>query len=326
MRARRGSSLIIACVILFVVATIATVTLERIIPISHGTRGVEGSNIAYYQAQNGVEAVLMQMNRASPFIQPTATGGAVTSKGYDAGGASFTWVIPAPGEGNSDYSSDWNKVGPNDPVQIFLTGGMDWTKVNFTFRVPQVASLGAVTLSGGYYDLSGTGLVAWTMASSNGAFFGPLSETGAFTVDDVNPSNASQVVGSFNGRTRFDQRDGRDNDAFSETLESFAGNYSPSPTAQPNCDNPANLCSLRLFGIRPIVTASGQTIPYLEYQIRFREANDCTSVGGNNVNHCLPDRFVKISSSGYSYGFRRDIVKKVPQATAVQGLDVTVFN
>lgn len=314
---RRGSALIIANAIIFVVAAIAMFVLEKILPVAEGTRGVENSNMAYYRAQEGAEAALMQLSRNDAFVVPTASGG-TRAVGYSAVTHALTPVIPSPGEGNSDYDQDWNKIGANDPVQLVLAPNVDWSNVRVFVRVPNLDGDASTdeTLSGAYYATS-SGVIAWALTSGNGNFLNPMDESN--TLRYVAPGTSGDVFSSTSsGSVTLHLRQGRNQDAV--TGVQFSAFYAGTTAAGAgSCASVS--CTLRLSTLRPLLTASGQVIPYLEYKLDFSNAQN---PGPGPVD--MPDRYVRIASQGDVYGFRRDVEKKVPQTTAVQGLDVTVFN
>ena len=314
MITRRASGLIIANALIFIVATTAFFVLERILPVAAGTRGIENSNLAYYQAQAGVESAMMGLSRANAFLEPSATGG-TSSVSYAAAARSLTPLVPIAGEGNSDYDQDWNKIGANDPVQLALPINVNWSNAKIFFRVPNLDGSGTTdeTLSGAFYGTS-SGIVVWSLTSDNGKFLNPVDESQTFRFTgpggDVLSSATTPAPAFLNNL-----RQGRDQNSATQQFATFSSQASGA-----DCNGASARCTLRFSVLRPLMTASGQTIPYLEYKMDF------TTAGPSGVPVSVPDRFTLVQGRGTAFGFRRDIEKKVPQATAVQGLDVTVFN
>jgi hypothetical protein len=107
---------------------------------------------------------------------------------------------------------------------------------------------------------------------------------------------------------RLADREGLNASGSYESISSFT-------TGAGECSDSNGKCTLKLSVIRPIITKEGNVIPYLEYKIEMLGAN-----------RPLLDRFIRVASRGTAAGFRRDVEMKIPQSTAIQGLDVTVFN
>ena len=70
-------------------------------------------------------------------------------------------------------------------------------------------------------------------------------------------------------------------------------------------------CTLKLSMIRPILTADGVSLPFLEYKITF--------------NRPVPAQFMVLDATAYSYGFQRTKTVRIPQITTNTALDFAVL-
>lgn len=43
-----------------------------------------------------------------------------------------------PGEGNSPYDTNYNTIGLGEPVQLVIPDVVNWTNVDFQFRIPSI--------------------------------------------------------------------------------------------------------------------------------------------------------------------------------------------
>ncbi len=302
--AKRGSALVIALLLLFVTAAVSVYVLEKSVPASQGVRGIEDSNLAYYRARSGVETVLARVDPGNPF---SATGATGSSGSYFASSSAPVALIPSPGEGDSDYDQNWNKIGPANPVQIMLPMNFDIAYSEFYFRLPDVDGDGQLESFSGAYYATNSGVISWFVSNGSGGYLVPSDAGQIITHGSVAKgvpvtATVSPVLINLKGAT--------DQDSNSAPLASKFG------AAGLDCGH--KKCTLRLSVVQPIVTSSGQTLPYLEYRIRPMQTSSSGAL--------TPERFLKIASQGYANGFKREIVEKIPQTTVTQGLDTTVFN
>jgi hypothetical protein len=89
----QGSALIITIFITTILMMIGLYLLEKIIPVSQSVKGIENSNIAYYQAQTAVEAALYEKNPADPGTE--FSSGSINVSGLTS------WNVTTTSSGNS---------------------------------------------------------------------------------------------------------------------------------------------------------------------------------------------------------------------------------
>lgn len=120
--------------------------LEKIIPTSQATRGIENSTVALYHSASSIEKAFASMNYKLPG-RATGTGNIALGNTQEEGKYSIlqqSTIIPVPGKGNSEYDANWNKIYSGNPVQLkidqsFITNGGLGGLV-FDMRVPKLGS------------------------------------------------------------------------------------------------------------------------------------------------------------------------------------------
>lgn len=286
-------SLVFALWLTLLVTLLAMTILEYIIPFSKNVKGIEHSTSSYYNAHTGLEKALLYM-KDNPIIWTENTHSSGTTL------ESFTYNIVASGsvlppvwEGNSEYDSHWNKIAIGQPVQLSFDGNnISWSSVNIYFRVPNI-DINSVTLSG-----SLDGIVNWQLSSLTDT----LNSSGSFVLgshvceswDNCNglwdrfPLNAKLGVTLSGGLYNYDN---------------FFDNY---------CEWIGKKCNLKFSVVHKLETTNWISIPYLEWKIDF---------GGVKV----PLRYTRISSSGSSLDFQKELDIRVPQQTVSEIFDFTVF-
>lgn len=72
-------------------------------------------------------------------------------------------------------------------------------------------------------------------------------------------------------------------------------------------------CTLKISVIRALETVAGTGMPYLEYKITTPNSTP------------IPQQWTRVSSEGYSRGFRQTRTRNVEQTTVNEALDFTIF-
>lgn len=118
--------------------------LEKIIPTSQATRGIENSTVALYHSSSAIEKAFASMNYKTPG-SATSNGSLTLANSQEDGKYQITQsndIIPIPGKGNSEYDSNWNRINSGNPVQlkinqsIITPGGLE--KMVMDLRVPKL--------------------------------------------------------------------------------------------------------------------------------------------------------------------------------------------
>jgi hypothetical protein len=91
--------------------------------------------------------------------------------------------MPVPWKWNSEFDSDWNIISMGDPVQIVIPDWIDWSTINFYFRVPSIP--GSTTLTGNHTSISNSGIILWTFGYSWASLYASW-ETEIFVWSDIN--------------------------------------------------------------------------------------------------------------------------------------------
>nr|MDD3720048.1 hypothetical protein [Candidatus Gracilibacteria bacterium] len=295
---KKAFSLIVAMFLILVTSLLALYLLEYIIPFARNTEGMENGTRAYYESNKGVESTLFAMKKNDAYFETGKTM-PTTSTGYSFKLISTGSLIPKIGEGNSDYNIDFNKIGPGIPVQLFLKGSINWNNVKFYFKVPDLDNNPTTNevFSGGTAPV-----INWQLSSEKDT----LNSTGSYVIYD-NINDSTGTINSIN----FSGKDGL---ILSGTTETFTYFYNDSVN---KCV--ASGCILKLSVVNELKTNNGKKIPYLEYKIDFTTAGP----GSNPIN--VANYYSKITTSGKSTGYRKDLELDIPQQTTIESFDFTVF-
>lgn len=288
------SALLIGIFITTIIVIIAIYLLEKIIPFSRDIKGVENGNISYYRANTALNEALLSMSGSDPSLEPSSSAPATLSSGsgYVYNVTAMGQIIPAPGQGNSEYNTNWSIIAPGKPIQLVLSSGITWTDVTntyFTFRVPDLDKTKIETLTGSLgID---TPIINWILTASGES----LQASGSQIVANKIFSGSVIVL---NGRQWL---------TLSSSPYTFDGFY----WAPGNKCTWSDICTLKLSLINPLLLTSGESAPYLEYQAHF------------NVQ--IPLQTAVIETQGYAGGFRKNITRFIQQMTTNEALDFTVF-
>jgi hypothetical protein len=117
-RDRTGSALMVSMALMGVLSLMMILLMEKIIPASQATKGIEHSAVALYRSASMIEKAFATMNYKKP---GEATGNGTQSWASGSGTYSITQnsaIIPIPGKGNSEYDSNWNRINAGNPIQL----------------------------------------------------------------------------------------------------------------------------------------------------------------------------------------------------------------
>lgn len=297
---KKWSALIVALVVLTLLTVMSTTFFEKLYRFAQASQGIENSNAAYYKALGAIEDSLYApwVSKYTPWqVQnisaPTNKSG--TGRGLTA---STGWTsVPMPGEGNSPYDTNYNTIGLGEPVQLVIPDVVNWTNVDFQFRIPSINGSNTGILWG---PANSSGYILWTFASTGASLFAS-GETNIFRWFDID--NTTKPIEGYWWTSN------------SGDLVLFDTFYwgTPTPYVWINGGNCAWFnCTLKLSLIRPIVTSDGRTLTFLEYKITW-------------FNTTIPTQYMNLRAEWYSYWFLRTRDLKFPQITTNTALDFAVL-
>ncbi len=111
----RGSALIVSILLMMVLSMMMIFLLERILPASRTTKGVENSVQALYSAGTATENILTYLRQDNPGGVVSGTQNiTLPSSGESTASGSRVIdsanILPAPGNGNSEGDSNWSTI------------------------------------------------------------------------------------------------------------------------------------------------------------------------------------------------------------------------
>lgn len=277
--------------------TMSTVFFEKIYRFSQRSEWIENSNIAYYKSLGIIEEALYTgwVDKYTPWNMKNNTYGSTTSSGATIEVNTGWLVMPISGKGNSPYNKDYNIISIGQPIQIVIPQGLDWSTINFEFRVPIISGN---TNTGVAIWATNSGYILWTLASSGVSLFAS-GEINIFKWIDLNIPNV-----------RIDALNGTTNSGSASRFDNF---YESTPYLGADgivCTG--YKCTLKLSLIRNIPTTDGRSMSFLEYRISWFWVN-------------IPSQYMDIHAKGYAFWFLRSREVQFPQITTNTALDFAVL-
>ena len=313
-------SIIFAIWFVVIITLITSVLLTFLFPFSKNIKGVENSSFAYYQALSWIEKALYE--KKSLDLWEDKSWVFENNKIKYSYNIEASWsILPPAWKWDSEYDKDWNKFSLNEPIQLKLKNkDIDWSKVKFSFRVPDFSWNWNKYLEEISWDKK---MILWQYS---GYWFILDSSTWAIiTTDDINWWNEISLGSktwilhwAWIDRTKVINQ----NNPITLSFENFdnwnknsISNYwSPKPNLIA-CKN--TTCTLKMSLINKLIIKENwkeQEIPYLEYKIDFSQAW---------VK--VPTRLVRIKSNWKVFGFSKNIKIKLPQDSSIWAFDFTIF-
>ena len=276
--------------------------LEYILPFAKDTKNIEFSSNAFYQSYSATEQaaklLLDENNSAGQEYSDPLTIWGQNDVAYNIEAAWNT--LPPPWEWNSEYDPNWNTISQWNPLQLEIGGDVWNNGTSIRFRVPDVED-GSGLLSNTKPKNQTGWLLSWQLAWENDMLNGVQWYTG-FNEDIQWDDFASWIL-------NFELKDSNGlpltwvDSSDKETFQSF---YSS------NCSW-TDKCTLRFYVINDLILSNwASKLPYLEYQISSSTTD-------------IPLQYAQINASGYSYGFKKDFVSRIPQQQVSEAIGITVF-
>ena len=293
-----GFSIVFALGMIVFVSAISLYLLSLIIPFSRSIKGIEASSYAYYNTNSALEEALFvtmsgTRNKAYGYEPSKLLS---SSRGSSFSVDAMTSNIPEIWQGNSEFDSDWNRIGYNEPIQLFVGNNYLWNTgaigiPTLQFRVPDTTKGIGIrpTLAGA----AGSGVILWQVSSTLQSL--SSADTTFITYNNVN--NASNIVNL--GSKQWELSD------WSGTIQTLNSFYST------QCNWTTEKCALKFSIIGPLKDINGAEIPYLEYRI----------VTSNSI----PAKFSSINAVGKYDGYTKSLQVDIPQLTTSSAFDFTVF-
>lgn len=311
--------------------------LERILPASRTTKGVENSIQALYSAQSATENILTSLRQDNPGGViggngniTLAASGESTSSGSRIIDSSN--ILPAVGKGNSEGDENWSIIGPRRPVQLQLNSTMlgDGSGIRIEFRLPQFGSSDIIagTSSRTQPELVTDVVVGFSL--SNGT-------TGLAMESECEPGEKKGFNSTFFNATSPLKKSLAE--MCIKPTSGVAQKLSDYLTANPTFCTPT--CTLKFSVLRTLKNINGEILPYVEYRVRGAgdiiagKVEECftkykgildLSCGPNfYLVNPIPTQTATIISEAQKAGFKKVITKSYDQLTTSEGLDFTVF-
>ena len=302
-------SLIFAMGLVLSISITILYLLEYVIPFAKDTKWIEFSSNAFYQSTSAVEDGLYYVARNDLWEETTNNladpwtfdsniseidgnsqndDDVNTDFGYDI---IARWdTIPPEWEWNSEFDSDWNRLAAGEPLQLEIWENQ-WNNATVSLRIPDTG-----VWNGVHVQTMTWWIISWQLSSEN--------ETLISAIDSTIWSNIlkSWVVNEFNFGSEYKK---------GVTLNDEEKNFT---TFYNNCNALWEKCTLQLLVINDLIldNINNTPVPYIEYKIEWAREN-------------MPLRYTRISTSGYSNGFKKDLNIKIPQQTVNQATAITVF-
>lgn len=301
LKNKKWSALNITIFIVMIITIIMLYLLEKIIPWARNVKWIENGNVAYYNANTALEQAQLFINTNSIWSETWVTKSVSSPIWYNLKISALNKILPPPWDWNSDFDNNWNIIAPWKPIQLVFNNWIDWSQVNFYFKVPDI-SWSSITLSWG----ASYPIVNWILSWSGKTFFASWSQINASAWEIWSSTWGSYPIVNLSWKTWLDLNWSWWTLAqfYNDSIFWLGINWA---------DCSWYKCTLKLSIVNPLVSTTNQSIPYLEYKIDMW------------TNPSLPLQYAIINTDGFSYWFKKSIKKEVRQTTTNEALDFTVF-
>lgn len=284
-------SIVLAMMLVIIMLLVAYNLLDFLIPFSKNTKNIENASNAYYQSYWAVEKTINFIAK-NPIWSTTGTTMPTNAVWYSVSMISSWTIIPAVWKWNSEFDTNWNKIAPGQPVQLYI----NWVQnlKNFKFRVPDLNNdwtynWTSETLSWN----SSFPIINWQISGSWMTLNASWSQIMADKIWNVSNANDIDISTS----------EWVDLNWSAYTLWNFYSSVLNKCFSSP--------CSLKLSIVNNLNTPNWTHIPYLEYQIHFDSP--------------VPEQYIDITTEWKSYWFKKTINTKYRIDTTSEAFDFTVF-
>lgn len=351
-QSKRWSAALIALLLTGAMSIMMLTMLERIIPASRNTKGMENSANATFVALSWIEQSLMGININNPgkikgWAQNVSINILNGTKTVWTGSIKETaWMIPMPGKGNSDFDKNWNKISPGKPIQIMLTpwfliSTANLNTVKLDLRVPQLWSTWSIAGDSQFTRLQWTAtgtIVNLTITNANKTI---VPDYKCSTVDEcmgirLSAVNLTSWIALWSRRANILENSKLD------TLGREISSIISTGADSPNILWCGAGCILKLSIVNEIKNEAWNELPYLEYRIRnnapWAEAlSGCTTRYSpqNYISSCvgpmsflvtwIPLQYAEVEWIGRIWPFEQRFSRDIQQITTGDAFDFTVI-
>lgn len=281
--------------------------MEQVMRVWKNTKSIEQSTQAYYLASSAIEKQLMATDnlKKKPW-EITGTWVSTSYSGYTLTVSTGSTVIPEAGKGNSPFNPDYNLITLDRPIQLVIQDGLNWTNIDFNFRIPDSSSNGTKTWS---IDSSTTNELSWaliwTLWNSDLILFASgASADGVFRMQELN--NTDKIISSKRGYFYSWS-------TFTPDID-FLGFYENSLTQNFwKCTNFSCTLKISMLTSIPVTINSNKVnLPFLEYKI-------------SGLTTAIPSQFMTLNAEGKVGEYKRFRRVYIPQITTNTALDFAVL-
>ena len=265
--------------------------LEYMVPFSRNIKGIENASKWFYQSYGWIEDALFHTLDGNIWDEYFDGYSGLEDFSYQVT-ASGTQLPPA-GEGNSNFTSNRNKISQWDSIQLLIWAdrlpntGTD--QLILRARIPDLDGDGNNTET--FDTLPDDDIIFWQLSSSTDSL------SASWSLIDESDINANGLTNYRIWNKNGVKLDGTDEDF--------------GPFYNTNCRG-VNECVLKISVIHPLILSTNDTvIPYLEYRI--------------DTSSSIPLRYAYIESNGKAYSFTKELKVAIPQQTTNSAFDFTVF-
>lgn len=310
------SAIVVAIGIILFMSMLMIYFIEKIVPTAKNIKWVENWTAAYYKAQSWVEEAMLSMARTNPAAESNLGFNSTTKVSWYWYSMTASWkTIPASWKWNSYYDANFSRLAMWEPLQILIWKDFNFTTAKFYFRIPAIKWTTNITLSW----WTTTPIINWILSWNSNSLF----SSWAFQIHQKNwvlfDINDSNILEAAMNPVNFNTRQWIDLAGKAGTVSDFYNslwNYTTTWLWNPLWTSCWSYwCTLKLSIITPLVTPTGNPIPFLEYKIDLNAW----------VTTNLPMQYIEINSDWYSYWFKRHIKREVRQITTSEALDFTIF-
>ena len=320
---RKWSALIISVFVVLIISIIMIYLLDKLVPISRNVKGIENTNIAYYNAETGVEEALLWMSKTNPWYESGQTVWVLPASWYNYNIRALSSQTPILWEWNSWYDTNWDRLWPWQPMQRVLKNWLfNIWDMTIALKTPNTDWNCSTSIDLSWWVMP---IVSWMLTWS----WWTLYASWWITANDINDSWKTLVT-SDECNPQFWRRFLLTNNTWVSTWLNSWNQYKYAWdwfNLSNSADSFANFyknilwsdcawykCTLKISIINSLISTTWENIPYLE--IRF---------SSSDTSDKFPLQYAILDVDWYSNGFKRHINKDIKQTTTIEALDFTVF-
>lgn len=290
---KKWFSIVLAMFISLVTSLIIIFLVSYMVPFSRDIKWVENSSKSYYQALSWIED-WMYFFATRPSLVSEDGSWFSWPISYSYNTFSSWTLLPPASNWNSEFNTDFNRVRVWEPIQLEVWNNLvgNWNNVDFVIRVPNFDF--NTSTNERFFNWASYDVFNWQLTSPNDTL-------NSIAWSFIESNDICDSIWACSDITFWSKVWRRVSDLNNTTFSAFYNS---------NCTS--NDCILKISVIWELQDNLWNQISSLDWQWDF-------------ASFRVPLRFSRISSSGRSSWYKKDLWIRKAQQTLIEAFDFTVF-